>query len=80
MTLPNIPFDNKTTIIDLRETIKTRILNCNKNDTPFQKCFAEGFKELVSSSDCPVKCKPMLTKSFYERTLEMEKYLQIVTT
>ena len=67
MTLPNIPFDNKTTIIDLRETIKTRILNCNKNDTPFQKCLAEGFKELVSSSDCPVKCKPMLAKSFYDK-------------
>ena len=66
LILQSIQFDNKTTIINLRETLKTRILNCNKNGTPYQKCLAAGLAKYVMSSDCSNKCTPMLAKSYFD--------------
>ena len=65
-TLPNIQFNNKTTMIDLKETIKKRILNCNKDGTPYQECVSVGFASGVNSSDCHSKCKPMITKAYFD--------------
>ena len=67
LTIPNIQFDNKTTMIDLRETVKTRISNCNKNGKPYQKCLATEFVNLKKSSNCPGKCTPMAIKSYQEK-------------
>ena len=78
-TLPNILFNNKTTMIDLRETIKTRILNCNKKNKLYQECLAAGFESGVNSSDCHSKCKPMIVKAYYDNpacnNLENERCL-----
>ena len=73
MFLQNIQFDNKSTIINIRETIKTRILNCNKNGTPYQKCLASGLEKFVKSSNCPGKCTPMIVRSHFDKYIDDEE-------
>ena len=67
LTLPNIQFNNKTTLIDLQEVIKTRISNCNEKGTTYQKCLATGYENAKKSSSCPDKCTPMAIKSYHEK-------------
>ena len=65
LTVPDIEFNNKTTKIDLKESIKTRILNCNKDGKTYQKCLAEGFRNMVQSSNCSYKCTPMAIEAHF---------------
>ena len=66
MILANIQFNNETTMLDLKETINKRILNCNKNEL-FQECLATGLANMLKVSDCPGKCKPMVIKAYYDK-------------
>lgn len=72
MILSNIWFNNETTMLDLQEKIKKKLLNCNKN-VGYQECLAAGFDNVVKLSDCPGKCKPMAIKPYYDEFINVSK-------
>ena len=68
LTVPDIEFNNNTIKIDLEESIKTKLLNCNKNDNEsYQKCLASGIYYMIKASNCPDKCTPMAIKSLHDK-------------
>ena len=67
LTVPDIKFNNKTIKIDLEESIKTKLLNCNNIDKIYQKCMARGINIMLKTSNCPDKCTPMAIKSLHDK-------------
>ena len=65
-----IDFETGATLITLHETKITRIVGCNENAEPKQKCFAQKVNDFLMSFNCSVKCKPKLVKSFFDRYIE----------
>ena len=72
MKFQDIAFDTKVTVmIDLHETIKEKLTNCNPNGVrgSFYTCLTKQIEGLIDSSNCSKKCKPMLLKSYFDSTL-----------
>ena len=74
--LENIQFNNKTSMIQLQETIKTRIIGCNKKGTTYQKCLAAVYVNAIKSSNCSYKCIPMAIKAHYDKYFIDREMLQ----
>ena len=66
LVVQDIIFNTTTTMIDLQETIKTKIKNCESNDSPYYKCLTKNTDLAIQASKCTKKCKPMLVKSYFD--------------
>ena len=66
LIVPEVTFNTRTTIIDLHETISRKISNCNPNGEPSHQCLATHIDQLIQSSKCSRKCKPMIVKSYID--------------
>ena len=64
--VPDFIFNTRTTIVDIQEKRKTKITNCNSNGSPYYKCFAKATDVAIQSSNCSVKCNPMIVKSLFD--------------
>ena len=63
----NVPdINTRSTIIDLREKTSTKISNCNENGESIYKCLATQIDQIIQSSNCSMKCRPMLVKSYFD--------------
>ena len=65
MKLQDIGFNSKGTIvIDLHETVKAKITNCDMNGQggSFYACWTKHLEAFINSSTCPKKCMPMMLK------------------
>ena len=66
LVIQGIMFNTTTTLIDLQETMKTKIKNCDLNDSPYYKCLTKNVELAIQASNCSKKCKPMLVKSYFD--------------
>ena len=66
VNVPEITFNTRTTMIDLHETIIRKIPNGNLNSEPIYQCMTTLIDQLIQSSKCSTKCKPMLVKSYFD--------------